>query len=195
MDDDDIDGTGIEVDRLDEAEYKVGYKKPPLTTRFKKGQSGNPRGREKGSRGLKKDLDTELKRKIEVPLGKYKLKGTTQQVTLRSLAILAANGDVKAIAQFLPLILQVFGVEDRGGEGAKLSAHDQAELDKLLGLTGEPGDAEPGDVEPEAEASSGGDGNRDTTLPAAGDDLPDDGNEPSERAPHDKDDKPDDDQE
>jgi hypothetical protein len=28
-------------------EYKVGYKKPPISTRFKKGQSGNPKGRPK----------------------------------------------------------------------------------------------------------------------------------------------------
>lgn len=29
----------------DEPEYKVGYRRPPVETRFKKGQSGNPRGR------------------------------------------------------------------------------------------------------------------------------------------------------
>jgi len=28
-------------------EYKVGYRKPPTQTRFKKGQSGNPSGRPK----------------------------------------------------------------------------------------------------------------------------------------------------
>lgn len=27
--------------------YKVGYKKPPVSSQFKKGQSGNPRGRKK----------------------------------------------------------------------------------------------------------------------------------------------------
>lgn len=27
--------------------YKVGYKKPPKSGQFKKGQSGNPRGRKK----------------------------------------------------------------------------------------------------------------------------------------------------
>lgn len=32
---------------------QVGYKKPPVSTRFKKGQSGNPRGRPRGS---KKDI-------------------------------------------------------------------------------------------------------------------------------------------
>lgn len=33
----------------DDASYDVGYKKPPTHTRFKKGQSGNPKGRPKGS--------------------------------------------------------------------------------------------------------------------------------------------------
>jgi hypothetical protein len=32
----------------DARDYKVGYKKPPLHTRFKKGQSSNPRGRPRG---------------------------------------------------------------------------------------------------------------------------------------------------
>lgn len=31
------------------AEYEVGYKKPPIDTRFKPGQSGNPVGRAKSS--------------------------------------------------------------------------------------------------------------------------------------------------
>jgi hypothetical protein len=35
-----------------ENEYEVGYKKPPVATRFKKGQSGNPTGKsKKGSCG------------------------------------------------------------------------------------------------------------------------------------------------
>ncbi|MBL4544643.1 MAG: hypothetical protein JKP95_01895 [Oceanicaulis sp.] len=31
----------------DQSEYEVGYGKPPKATQFKKGQSGNPRGRPK----------------------------------------------------------------------------------------------------------------------------------------------------
>ena len=34
------------------AEYQVGYGRPPQHTRFPKGQSGNPKGRPKGSRAL-----------------------------------------------------------------------------------------------------------------------------------------------
>src|SRR6185437_12076143 len=32
--------------------FEVGYKKPPQQTRFVKGQSGNPKGRPKGAKGL-----------------------------------------------------------------------------------------------------------------------------------------------
>jgi len=34
-------------------DYEVGYGQPPHHTRFKKGQSGNPRGRPCGSNNLK----------------------------------------------------------------------------------------------------------------------------------------------
>lgn len=37
--------------------YAVGYGKPPVEHRFKKGQSGNPRGRSKGSKNKPK-IDT-----------------------------------------------------------------------------------------------------------------------------------------
>ena len=35
-----------------DTDYPVGYGKPPQHTRFHQGQSGNPRGRPKGSRNL-----------------------------------------------------------------------------------------------------------------------------------------------
>lgn len=33
--------------------YAIGYGKPPVATRFKPGQSGNPKGRPRGAKGIK----------------------------------------------------------------------------------------------------------------------------------------------
>ncbi len=43
---------------------KVGYKRPPLHTRFTPGVSGNPRGRQKGVRNFAADV----KRTLEIPV-------------------------------------------------------------------------------------------------------------------------------
>ena len=50
-------------------EYEVGYRKPPKTTRFKAGKSGNPKGRPKGSTNLATDLSAELSEQITVREG------------------------------------------------------------------------------------------------------------------------------
>ena len=39
--------------------YEVGYAKPPAATRFKPGQSGNPRGRPKGAKNKPQHISTE----------------------------------------------------------------------------------------------------------------------------------------
>ena len=41
-------------------DYEVGYGKPPRHTRFKRGRSGNPRGRHPGSRNLSTVLSEAL---------------------------------------------------------------------------------------------------------------------------------------
>ncbi len=48
------------ADQTSTGGYDVGYRKPPKHTRFKPGQSGNPRGRPKGTKNLKTDLIEEL---------------------------------------------------------------------------------------------------------------------------------------
>ena len=45
-------------------EEKVGYGRPPVRTRFKPGQSGNPRGRPKGSKSIDQVLRQALERRV-----------------------------------------------------------------------------------------------------------------------------------
>ena len=46
--------------------YEVGYKKPPQSSRFKKGESGNPSGRPRGSKNLATLLEKELRQRVVV---------------------------------------------------------------------------------------------------------------------------------
>jgi Family of unknown function (DUF5681) len=46
--------------------YDVGYGKPPLHSRFKKGRSGNPHGRPKGSSNMSTLLDHALNEQVVV---------------------------------------------------------------------------------------------------------------------------------
>ena len=50
-------------------DYDVGFGKPPENGRFKKGQSGNPKGRPKGTKNLKTDLEEELQEQILIREG------------------------------------------------------------------------------------------------------------------------------
>mgnify|MGYP000126707642 CR=1 FL=1 len=112
---------------------EVGYGKPPKHSRWKKGQSGNPRGRPKGSRGLKTDLHAELVSRMEIQMNGQRVSGTKQQLMLKTLTARAAAGDVRAIKALIDLVMQVFGPEDRGGDRKVLSPQDSQLLEELLG--------------------------------------------------------------
>lgn len=136
---------------------KTGYGKPPKHSQFKPGQSGNPKGRPKGARGVRTDLAAELSAVWTTTINGHAIKGTKQRLMFRTLTARAASGEVKAAAILLPLILQVLGFEDRGGDRERLSPQDQALLDELLG----DGDAAAPPMSEDADtAGAGHDGNR-----------------------------------
>ena len=99
--------------------YDVGYGKPPKATRFKAGQSGNPKGRPKGSRNaMPKDLISErLKslvleeayRPIQIRDGGTLLEIPAIQAALRSLSLQAAQGKQAAQRHLLALVTGVEG--------------------------------------------------------------------------------------
>ena len=95
--------------------YDVGYGKPPATTRFKAGRSGNPHGRPKGSSNkvkkpalneerMKSILLEEAYRTIKVNEGAGQISVPMAQAVIRSLAVNAAKGNQRAQRLFTELL-------------------------------------------------------------------------------------------
>lgn len=87
-------------------EYEVGYGKPPRHTRFKKGQSGNPRGRPSGSKNLSTLLIETLNELVVVAENGGRRKITKRQAIITQLVNQAAKADWRATKILLD-ILQV----------------------------------------------------------------------------------------
>jgi hypothetical protein len=80
---------------------EVGYGKTPMSGRFKKGQSGNPKGRPKGSINLNTAIVRASRETVRVngPRGPRSM--TKLAVTLSQLGNKAAQGDARAQREFL----------------------------------------------------------------------------------------------
>ena len=87
--------------------YKVGYSKPPKAKQFKKGRSGNPKGRPKGSLNLATDLTAELSEQITVREDGRSRRVSKQRALIKSLLAKALQGDVRASAALLALYARV----------------------------------------------------------------------------------------
>ncbi len=97
------------------ADYDTGYKKPPKTSQFKKGKSGNPSGRPRGALNkLPKDelrlqdlFIKEAYRDVPIKEGSKRIKLPLIGAVLRSLAIKAAQGNIRAAQLLLNNVKQI----------------------------------------------------------------------------------------
>jgi predicted phage terminase large subunit-like protein len=84
--------------------YEVGYGKPPKNTRFKSGQSGNPKGRPRGQRNLRTVVKEVLKEKITIREGERTRTVSRLDAIVRMTINNALKGDPKALTGFIQLI-------------------------------------------------------------------------------------------
>ena len=83
---------------------KVGYRSPPKATRFKPGQSGNPRGRPRGTKNFKTDVQSALRARVRVNLdGKQKNVTSQEAILLRLCEQALGKGNLRAIERLLEL--------------------------------------------------------------------------------------------
>lgn len=96
--------------------YEVGYAKPPETTKFRKGQSGNPRGRPKGAKNklpalneerMKAIILEEAYRTITVRDGARNVSVPIARAVLRSLSVNAVKGQHRSQRLFAELLASV----------------------------------------------------------------------------------------
>lgn len=96
---------------MTERNYSVGYGRPPKHSRFKKGSSGNPTGRQKGTLGLKTLLAAELKSTVKIQEAGRSKTVTKQQAMVKQIVAKALKGDDKAFGRLIPLMLAI-GAEE-----------------------------------------------------------------------------------
>lgn len=125
-------GSKTSADQQGQTAYHVGYGKPPKTNQFKKGQSGNPRGRKKADttiRSIMRKISAE-KITVQSPDGPKGISAT--EMVLLNLRNRAAKGDNRATSQFLGLLLSVFGIGEPETTKTDISAEDRALLREAL---------------------------------------------------------------
>jgi hypothetical protein len=96
--------------------YEVGYGSPPVHSRFRKGQSGNPSGKRRphNAKGAKKLISQEAYRSLTVREGEKVRRIPALQAVFRSLIASAAKGNVQAQRAVIKIV-QEFEAAARAG--------------------------------------------------------------------------------
>jgi hypothetical protein len=84
------------MDEREDARDEVGYKRPPRRTQFKRGQSGNPKGRSKGSKNFATALDKELRTAIAITENGKRKRISKGEAIVKQTVNKAVGGDPKA---------------------------------------------------------------------------------------------------
>ena len=104
----------------------------PRSHRFKPGQSGNPRGRPRGTRNLWTDLTQLLKKRIPVREDGETRHISRQEAILLSLYSKAVRGDVRAIMSILTMLMKLEPATASKPDQDDVSQRDQEIIEDYL---------------------------------------------------------------
>jgi len=88
-------------------DYEVGYGKPPRGAGFKKGQSGNPRGRPPGAKNLTTLLNDALNETVTITENGRRRKITKREAVIKQLVNKSASADARSLKILLDLMLNL----------------------------------------------------------------------------------------
>jgi hypothetical protein len=115
----------------DKKDYEIGYKRPPKANQFKKGQSGNPKGRPKLVKSFKADLKEELEEIISINEGGKAKLATKQRGLIKRILTAALNGNNQAAKISIGMISSLFEPTEEPDE--EISPEDLELLKKYYG--------------------------------------------------------------
>ena len=87
--------------KMTKRDYEIGYGRPPKSTRWKPGQSGNPLGRKKGSKNNSSLWREVMEEKVEITEGGRLRRISVREAAMRVVRNKALKGDLKAITLML----------------------------------------------------------------------------------------------
>jgi hypothetical protein len=119
-------------DSDDTEDHKVGYKKPPKHSQYKKGQSGNPRGRPKGTKNFKTDLMEELSEQVIISEGGKQMPVSKQRALIKRTTQKALSGDMRAISMLADWTMRPFEHVADEPANDELSPDDESILQQFL---------------------------------------------------------------
>jgi Family of unknown function (DUF5681) len=118
---------------IPELPKEVGYGKPPGATRFKKGVSGNPRGRPKGSLNVATVFVKTLREKVVINESGQRKTVTKLEAALKQLVNKAASGDIRALRQLLESARDAEAKQNLpGGQNPVIEELDQEVIEGIL---------------------------------------------------------------
>ena len=109
-----------------------GYRQPPNETRFKKGRSGNPKGRPKGTRNLKTDIATLMKKRVTIREDGQRRNVSRQEALLLTLYAKAVQGDTKASSQLFAMLTKLQDQDSAPSQPDVVTDNDRAIVDDFL---------------------------------------------------------------
>ena len=117
--------------RDNKRDYEVGYGKPPRDTRFKRGQSGNPRGRPPGAKNLSTLLNEALNELVVVTENGGRKRISKRQAAFKQLVNDAAKGNWRALKLLVDILQDIERRTEPQTEESSFSLADEKVIAQL----------------------------------------------------------------